>query len=310
MINATTKNEFLSQFVNNSKEMFESVKENYNLIEAMDSEDVDAIRGIVRKVQSLMIANIPDGLSIPKASLYVSPTGSDTISIVNITVSNKISADKAFSYSTVVTREKAIEKVLDFMISVYSALIVDELVSSNLVRVNDVLAKAATEAGIEYGIKVVSSLGYEGKKIASMTDDEIVFVADEERVFALDDIIVLFESATEDISEEVIQAQHQNIVDELTKAQTPEQLVGIHGGMLVAYVCDLSKRLKPMTLIKKVCSKNVAKIRGDKDTIAYYYVNDVFALVARRDGHYEVVLAPFDVNTLRKVDVDILKEIA
>ena len=48
-----------------------------------------------------------------------------------------------------------------------------------------------------------------------------------------------------------------------------------------------------------------------KDTDGkYYYVNDIFALVARRDGHFEVILAPFDVNTLRKVDVDILKEIA
>lgn len=311
MINAKLRDELLSQFKSGSREMFDSVKENYKLKEAMESNDVDSIRDIVKKVQLIMVANIPDGLKIPKTSLYVSPTGTDSISIVNITISNRISDEnKKFSYSSAVTKDNCIEKVFDFIQSVFVALIVDDLVNENLAKVNDVLAQAAAESGIEYEIKVVSSLGNEGKKIASMTDDKIVFVADEERVFSLENIIVLLDEPIELITSEVIEDHYQRIVEELSTAQTPEQLVGIHGGALVSYVCDISKRLKPVTLIKKICGKNISKIHGDKDTIAYFFENDVYALIARRDGKFEVILSPFDVKTLHKVDVDVLKAIA
>lgn len=310
MITAEEKNSLVQEFHNASKEMFESVKENCKLRCAMEADDVDDARDIIKRIQNVMVANIPEGLSVPKTSLYVSPVGNEGISLINIALVNKMSAQKTFKYAITVTRDNAEEKVFDFMLSAYTALIIDELVNENLKKVNDVLTQAVAESGIDYGIKIVSSLGNEGKKIASMSDDEIVFVADETRVFSLENIIVLLDGATELISEETIQKHYNSIVEELATAQTPEQLVGIHGGALVAHVCDISKRLKPMTLIKKVCSKNVDRLRGDKDTIAYYSKDDVYSLIARREGNFEVILSPFDTKTLRKVDVDVLKAIS
>ena len=310
MINVTKKNEIISQFTETSKEMFKTVNANIDIDATMSSGDVDALRLAVRKIQSIMIANVPYGVAVPKASLYVSPTGVDEITIVNITIANKISASKSFNFQNVVTHGNANEKVFNFMLSVYTALLIDEMVDENLARVNTVLASAVKEAGLEYAVRVVSTLGNEGKKIAFMSDDEIVFVADEERVFNLDNIIVLFEEADETYTEDVLKKHFQVLVDEMATAQTPEQLVGIHGGALVAHVCDISKRLKPMTIIKKVVSKNVTRVRGNKDTLAYYNEGNVFAILARRDGHFEVILSPFDTETLRKVDVDVLKEIA
>lgn len=312
MFNAEVKKNLIDEFKLNAGNLFNEVKDDCDLKAAMLNGDVDDVRGIVKRCQSIMVANIPDGVDVPKTSLYVSPTtasGDDSISLVNITLSNKISADKVFKYATTVTREGAIDKVVDFMMGVYITLIIDKLVSKNLERVNDVIAQAVAESGITYGVKIVSSLGNDGKKIAHISDDEVVFVADESRVFDLDKIIVLLEEETELISADVIQQHYNNLVEEFANAQTPEQLVKNHGGVLVAHVCDISKRLKAMTLIKKVCTKNVSKIRGDKDTIAYFADGDVFALVAKRDGNFEVILAPFDVNTFRKVDYDVLKAI-
>ena len=312
MFNAEKKTILIEEFKRNAQELFNSVKSDCDLKTAMLNGDVDDVRGIVKRCQSIMVANIPEGVDVPKTSLYTSPTtaaGDDSISLVNITISNKISADKVFKYSTTVTREGAIDKVLDFMMGVYITLIVDKLVSKNLERVNDVIAQAVAESGITYGVKIVSSLGNEGKKIARISDDEVVFVADESRVFDLDKIIVLLEEPTELITAEVIQQHYNDLVEEFANAQTPEQLVSNHGGVLVAHVCDISKRLKAMTLIKKVCTKNVTKVHGDKDTVAYFADGDVFSLVAKRDGNFEVILAPFDVNTFRKVDYDVLKAI-
>lgn len=310
MINAVVKNNYIKEFVSSANSMFDTLKANYDLSEAMVANNVDNVHTIVRKVQSIMLASIPDGLSVPKTSLYVSLVGRDDyISLVNVTFTNKLSDSRKFKYTISITKDKASQKVFDFMISVYTTLITDELVNINLQKINDVLSQAVAESGLDYGVKIVSSLGNEGSKIASMSDDEIVFVADEDRVFSLDNVIVLFDEATEAVSEENIQKHFDSIVEELSTAQTPEQLVGIHGGALISHVCDISKRLKAMTLIKKVCNKNATKLRGDKDTKAYFADGDVFALVARREGAFEVILSPFDVNTLRKVDYDVLKAI-
>lgn len=309
MINAVTRDTLVEQFQSGVSTMFEEVRGNYNIAEAMASNSIDDVRAIIKKVQSLMVANIP-GRNAPKASLYISSSGVDEINVINITVANKISSSKSFSYQTSITKGKTIEKIVDFMKDVYTALLVDDLICENLERVNEVLAEAVKDAGLSYGIKVVSPLGNDNKKIASMTDDEIVFVADPERVFTLDTIIVLLDEADEVITEDVITSHYNSLVDDISQAQTPEQLVGIHGGALVAYICDISKRLKPLTLIKKICSKNIEKLRGSKDAVAYYFEDDIFALVERRDGNFTVVLSPFDVKTLRRVDVDVLKGIA
>jgi len=109
---------------------------------------------------------------------------------------------------------------------------------------------------------------------------------------------------------EVIQKNYQEIVDELRTAQTTVQLVGIHGGMLASHVCDISKRIKPFTLIKKVCPKNVMKLTGNKDTLAYYNKDNVFALVSRVDGEYAVTLSPFNTEDFTSSDVDVLQEIS
>lgn len=310
MINATTKEALVNEFQTGVTTMFEEVKGNYNIAEAMSSNNIDDVRAIIKKVQSLMVANIPESRVAPKATLYISSTGVDEINVINITVANKISSNKVFNYQTSVTKGKTIEKIVDFMKDVYTALLIDDLVCENLTKVNEVLAEATKDAGLGYEIKVVSSLGNEGKKIASMSDEEIVFVADDQRVFTLDDIIVLLDEVDDVITEDVFNAHYNNLVEDIAQAQTPEQLVGIHGGALVSYICDISKRLKPLTLIKKICSKNVEKLRGTKDSIAYYLEDDVFALVERRDGVFAVVLSPFDVKTLRRVDTDVLKKLA
>lgn len=310
MVTLTEKNEIVQVFNTDATKMFEEVKGNFDFATAMATGNVDVVKDYVKKIQNVMIANVPDSVMIPKVSLYITPTGTaDDISLINITVANKISSEKKFSIQGTATATNTAQRIFDFFLSVYTMLIVDLLAEENLVVVNEKLAAAAERAGISYQIKVVTDLGNGGKKISLITDDEIVFVADNERVFNLEDIIVLINEPNEDFTEEVIDKNLTVLAEEIGRAQTPEQLVGMHGGALIAYICDISKRLKPMTLIKKVVSKNIQRVRGNKDTFAYYSEGDIFAIVAKRDGMLEVVLSPFDVNTLRKVDVDVLKKI-
>lgn len=309
MFTKERKEELLSAYETAVSGMIDEAKGDFNLDDAMSANDVDKVKDIVTKVHKAMIANIPDEVGIPKVSLYVTSTSTskDEITLVNITLGSKITASKPFKFITVVTKGNALRKVYDFMLSVYKALLIDELIEANLNRVNEVLKAATDEAKCGYEIEVVAPLGYEGKKIASISDDKVVFVADEERAFNLETIIVLLEEATETISDDVIQAQFTSLVEELEAIQTTVQLVGVHGGALVRHVCDISKRVKPITLIKKVTNKNVKNVQGKAKAIAYYSEGNVFALVGRNaDTPWDILLSPFDTETLVSVKADVL----
>lgn len=310
MFNVEKKEEILAAFASMVEEGFNENSHNYNIEEAMDKDDVDRVREIVRAIQANVIACIPTGMAIPKASMYVSPLGEEgAISIVTVTISNRVNSDKDFKFTYTATKANAAKKISDFIQDVYNGLLVDIMIDENLEQVNEALSDAAKAAGIPYSVRVISPLGQNGRKIAYMSDDELVFVADEARALALDDILV-FHDPDEFITQERIDSAKEDLANDLAKAQTTEELVGHHGGMLIHYVSDISNRVKPMTLISKICNKNALKLRGAKDSIAYYKEGNVFALVARRDGHFEVLLSPFDTETLNKVNFDVLKALA
>lgn len=310
MTNLETKNAVIDEFTEQVKVNAEGNLKDLDLAGFMTKGLTDLVKDGVGKIQANVIAAIPEGYAVPKVSLYVTATGTDekSISLVSISVTNRVKSTKKFKFSYQATPDNVVEKITDFFLAVYTELVVDAIIDENLVKVNEVLAEAVEAAGLDYGIEVVSALGTNGKKIAYIADDLIQFVADEERIFDIDDILVLQE-VDELITEEHIENAKKQIVEVLGTAQTPEQLVGIHGGPLISYIANINKRVKPITLIKSVCNRNAKKVTGNKDTLAYYSEGDTYAIVSKRDNKFEVILSPFDVNTLRKVDVDVLKEI-
>lgn len=339
MYTVREKDNFINRFV---ESVDENIRENcgdLDIEKFMDDCDSDKVSAAVRKIRANVESAIPDGIPIPKASLYVSPSGSgDSISTISISTSNSITSSRKFKYKVVVVRGTALEDIKQFFIGVYADLVVDDMIFSNLVRVNEVVSEAVEKAGISYKVTVVPPIGHEGKKISYMSDDEIVFVADADRAFELEDVIALQDVVSVQAAEEgeddgynieeseceecdvnevlpkvtadEVEAAISQEVDIFVTAQTPEQLVEKHGGLLISYVCDISKRVKPMTYIKKITNKDVKKLRGASDAIAYFQDDKVYSLVARRDGKYEVLLSPFNIDTLKKEDYDVLSAIS
>lgn len=282
-----------------------------DMLSYMEQGNADLVRECVLKVQNNIIAAIPEGISVPKVSLYVSSTGSaEGISLVTITVTNKISATKKFKYASQVSRNNPVKKLVDFLTMVYSELIVDVMADENLAVVNGVISEIVEKAGVDYTVSVVSGLGRNGRKVDYISDDEVVFVANDDRVFMLNDILAVAEPS-EVLSEEAIEDAIAKEAENIMSAQTVEQLVEKHGGYIISYLADINSQVRHMTLIKKVCSKNVSSLRGNKDSMAYFSEGDVYAIVARRDGQFEVVLSPFNIKTLRKEqDFDLLSKLA
>ena len=108
------------------------------------------------------------------------------------------------------------------------------------------------------------------------------------------------------ISQEAIDGAIKQVAESLEESQTTVQLVANHGGILISLLANINKRTKIMALLKQITNRNVENINTDKDLIAYYLKDGVFALVEQRDGNREVILSPFNTETLRSEKVNVL----
>lgn len=307
MFNVQKKDELIKLFTETAREVVGESCKDLDLFTFMDESKVDLIRESVAKIQNCIIASIPEGLAVPKVSLYVTPTG-NPVNLIGVTVTNRVIADKKFKYSETFVKHNVVDAIANFFIATYIELLIEGMISENLEEVNAIVKDLVAKAGIGYEVEVVSPLGQKGRKVAAISDDKVIFVADEDRALDLDDILILNRDS-ELVTEELFEEAFNNAADEFATAQTTEQLVALHGGLLISYIADINKQVKAMTLLKKVCSKDAKKLTGSNDTLAYYNDGKVFAIIARRDGHLEVVLSPFEIETMRKSDVDVLKAI-
>lgn len=308
MYNVNEKDELIKVFWENAeKNVEENVTE--DILGFMKSGNSELVREYIYKIQNNVIAAIPVNMGVPKVSVYVAPmsVNGEGIDLISMTIKNRIKSDKQFAFKCRVATVEVKEKISDFFIRTYEALLVSDMVEKNLAKVNEVLERATKEAGVGYTVSLVSSLGVEGKKLTYISDDSVVFVADNERALDIDEFTILKE-ASDEYPQELINSCFEALVKEIAECQTTEQLVA-NQGALIRCLVNVSKNTLAITLIKKVCSKNVKNITGNKDTFAYYKEDDVYALLARRGGEFEVVLSPFNVKTLRKVDVDVLEKI-
>lgn len=309
MFNIQMKNELVDEFVSNVDKNLSIVKAYGSLEESMKQDDAGMVKYLIKETNRIMVASIPENIEIPSVSVYTSMNGdANMIRVIDLILRNKYSSDYEFKMkSRVVYSEDVFEVVVDFLKCSYIELIIDTLVNKNLEVVNTKLSEIGQKAENNFTVKVVTPLSNKGKKVVKLTDNEVVFVADEERALSLEDILV-FCKPTEFITEEKIQQGFDEEVARFAEAQTTPQFIGVHDP-LVDYICGISKLVKPFTLIKKIYSKNIEKVKGHKETDAYFFKNGVYSVISVSEEGREVALQPFDIETLEVVDLDVLNEI-
>lgn len=308
MYNIKSKNQLINEFTANADSKLGIINSYGNLREFMEKDDAGMAKFIINETNKIIKSSIPSGISIPEVSIYVSMNGTDNmIKVIDLILRNKYSSKYEFKFKKrVIYSENIFEVLVDFLKCSYIELIVDTLVRKNLDIVNLKLSEICEKAGNEFIVKIVSPLNNKGKKIVKITDNEIIFVADEERVLNLDDILV-FCQPSEFLTESKIQQGLDNEVSKFAEALTTPQFIGVHDP-LVNYICDISKLIKPFTLIKKVYSKNIDKAKGIKETFAFYLKDGVFSVIYLNEDGQEIALQPFNIDTLEVVDINILDE--
>lgn len=312
MYNVAQKNEIVNSFTSVADANLKVARMFGSISDCMKKDDASMAKFLIKKAVDSVIAAVPEELSVSDVAVYINQNGDDAmIRTIDVVLRNKYSSDYEFKFKgqLVYSENYDVYDVLaDFLKCSYIELITDALINKNLEEVNAKFAEIGKEAGNTFSVKVVSPLAGEGKKIAKITDKEVVFVADETRILEMDDILIFCEP-NEVLSEEVIKQGYDNTVALFAQAQTTVQFVGVHEPV-VGYICDISKLVKATTLIKKVYSKNAKKLgNSKKDALAYYNENGVFAVVSATEDGKEVVLQPFNTETLEVVDYDVLANI-
>lgn len=310
MVNITARDEILNLFRNSVQAHIDENLAGVDLKTQCASGDMDVIRSTVRAIESSVIAAIPAGVGVPKASLYINGTGDgESVTVLSISLTSGWKDAKKFKYSIKLPVDDGIMPTIsDFMKESYEELLGDVLAAENIVKVNALLMKLVAEAGVNYTIQVVTPTGNDCGAVQMINDNEVVFVVDMNRIFEIDDIMALAEPG-ELVSEEMVAEAQKKLADEIGLCQTTPQLVGKHGGSFLKHLCKIGTQVKAITLIGKTVSKNVEKLTGKNDTRAYFRKDKVYAILDRVDGNLEVSLSPFNVDTLMNEDIDVLSAI-
>lgn len=311
MISKSERDRLVGEFHEGVEKNLKENLVNVKLVEYCKNGDKGAVKQVCEKVKANIVSAIPSGYSIPKAVMHVTCTGTGSdITVISISLMNGIRDDKKFKFNIQIpVSDGALNKLVAFFKAAYDALVLEKFVEENLEGVNDLLNEITEMAGVSYKVKVVSPLDRQGRKIAYISDEEVEFVVDMENIFDVEDILVFQQPEEEFITEEKIVEAKKALADEMGLIQTTVKLVDAHGGSLLKFLCNIGTQVKAMSLIRKVIPKNVERLRGGNDTLAYYENDGVYAIVSRQEGKYDIVLKPFDVKTLEPVDVDVIGKI-
>jgi hypothetical protein len=309
MINEAKRKEILSTFSAKVEANAEAIRNQFRLQEYFVAGGFDTVKESVKDIQKMVVRNLPEDIAVEEASMRFAITGN----VINITLGNKRSdAATAFKYKIPVvvrpnsTNASLYDEVVTGIFGVYEALLNLALVEENVAKVNEVLAELVEMAGLDYVVRVIPSFGQGSKKIAYLSDDEIVFVADDSNIFNLDTVAVAMDPNPY-FSEESIAGAKKAMAEVFATAQTTAQFAESKGFALLTYLCDISKLKKAASYVKKISNKNIKNQSMKNDCIAYYLDGDIFGLAEIKDGKAEVILSPIDLSTFRRVEgVDIL----
>ena len=298
----------ITDFKNNAEEMFKTSCKD-DVVAYMKENKAQEISDFCNKVKNCAIASIPEGYAVPNVSVYVNSTGTEEeIKVINLSVNHKVTSDFRFKFAYVFTALHVEEDIKDAFIEVYETLLINQMAAENLKKVNEVMEIVTEKAGVDYKVSFVTPLKGDGKIVERISDDEVVFVADEEKVFEVENLLITYD-ADKFVTQEMIDEAIDLEADKIALATSTVKLVAQWGSPVIKYICNLNKQVKPMTIIKKAVTKNIIKVRGKKEEIGYFTDDDIFAIVAKRPEGYEVILSPFEIETFDAADLDVIKEI-
>ena len=264
--------------------------------------DTTGIKRTIERFQSAARASIPDDSPLLQVFLRCSFSleEDDTVAPVKITLSTRPSNPVAFSATTYLSRDESWVAVYAFFQQSYEVLLEESAIHANLNELNDHFADLMSEEPISL------SFFTGGKVVSSASDEDLVLSINPERIFDLDSVIAFQDTEDEDstVDAEVVESAR----DEFRAAVEGVTTVGIleNPPALVKYFM-IPNRRSAIKLLKDAYPKTWDQVReATRGGVFHHEKDGAFTILQKDDSGIEVLVSPVDVETLEKVDVDVI----
>lgn len=288
-------------------------------LKGIASKDTDTVTGIISKIvtdiETIIKGQRVDDISFPSFISRVT-VSADTIKKVTISLRSKLKADYKFTRTiSIDIDEDIVSPIATFYVNSLLEMYYLDCANENVKELNETIKAIQVENNIPYSISFVAS-DEATTVVAAISDNALILNADISEAHDISSLGIFYSG--DEYNELVKEKAIAGLVDEMKSAQTPVQFLKSNNN-LIKKVTGVSTKKRASSLLREIYHRKAENLNAVKQGVGYYNskttVNgeevEVFALVEKaEDGTKTVVLSPFNVKTLEKVDVDVLAEIA
>ena len=278
----------------------------------------DVLSSMVETIKShIKGAAIDSNVSIPayrtNVRTFTESSESDVISELEVAFRNKLNAEVSFErkFAFDVKAEDLLAQIYDAYITVMNELAYMELAQEVIEEVNAKLAEIkADHPEITVDISFVYSDLADDDIIVSITDTAVQFAAPLNGVLDVTGA-GMFQSG-DNFAELCQKREVDAYVEKMSAIQFAPQVIKANIPV-VSTMLNMKVTRRADKVLRRTYHKKAQYLTKQKEGIGYYCEAGkdeavVFALVEKKDDKYSVILSPFDVKTLEKVKVNVLKE--
>ena len=314
MVSEVKRKEIINKFADDVTAAADEQRPSLMIASYYQAGDLENVKSCIRLIEDMIRYRLPAGYKVGEKLDDVLVKIMFVGTAINLTIRNRYEGAKVTfrkKYPIIVrdgiSNADLYDRVVEAIYYVFEGLLEDAMMRENLELINGAVDELVKAAGLDYKVSFVSPFGKDVEsKIYALTDQEVVFVADKERLFKTEDLTIL-QTPNEFIKQETIDSAKQILTDKFATAQTTAEFVGNLGFSLTHFLCDIGKTKKPLYYLKRITGKNLLNNREVYDGQYFYLKDGVFSIVERKDGVSEVVLTPFSTETFQRVDgVDVL----
>ena len=280
------------------------------------NEDVVTVASqLVTSVETIIKGIFFEGVGLPAFISKISLESDENSRTLNISIRSKLkSAYKFVRERAIAISDNLIEDIATFYIDALFEMFYLDEAHANVTALNEKIANLVAENEVPYSVVFVVS--DTAKTIVnSISDTCLELNASISEAHDLSSLGLFFEGS--EYNDMVAAEAAKKLVDELKAVQTPVQFLKSNND-LIKKLTGVSTKKRANKLIREIHHRKAENLGTVKQGVGYYNAEvevagetiEIFALIEKaEDGTKTVVLSPFNVKTLEKVDYDVLAAI-
>lgn len=277
----------------------DSTEEAEDAISALNTAVVRVINGVGAKVDNFTIPGF-----LNSVRLFDAAQGG--VSSIILTVKSRLNAQH--QYKSQVRIDCGSDDFFKDLVKGYAdaicAMCYIDMAQDNLDAVNNTMAGFVAELNLPYTFSFVLDTEGVDAPVQYIDDTTVRFNVSVENALNAGAIQIFDES--DGYMGYCTDLAIENFKKAVAPISTTVELIRANIDAFIALVPGLKTRKRADKILRMTYHKKAEFLSGKKVAIGYVEVNDAFALVEKDGEDYRVVLSPFSVKTLERVDMDVL----